>query len=172
MFINQLVSYLLLFFSFLVLYILADLISFLKIQRLQLAGSSSTVFAVNLILYYSVTFAVKEDIIMFSVTLIFSASGLRHELILCSLEEGCGCTQASFWATPVNWKWTLIFAILGRDLDQIFGQIVYLKEKTCLGHIPIKLFLRDIGGGGGWYSIYPWVREMRPSPTYVYPDPV
>ena len=37
-------------FSFLVLYILADLISFLEIQRLQLAGSSSTVFAVNLIL--------------------------------------------------------------------------------------------------------------------------
>ena len=34
------------------LYILADLISFLEIQRLQLAGSSSTVFAVNLILYY------------------------------------------------------------------------------------------------------------------------
>ena len=33
-------------------YILADLISFLEIQRLQLAGSSSTVFAVNLILYY------------------------------------------------------------------------------------------------------------------------
>ena len=30
---------------------LADLISFLVIQRLQLAGSSSTVFAVNLILY-------------------------------------------------------------------------------------------------------------------------
>ena len=37
-------------FSFLVLYILADLISFLEIQRLQLTGSSSTVFAVNLIL--------------------------------------------------------------------------------------------------------------------------
>ena len=37
-------------FSFLVLYILADLISFLEIQSLQLAGSSSTVFAVNLIL--------------------------------------------------------------------------------------------------------------------------
>ena len=36
-----------------VLYILADLISFLEIQRLQLAGSSSTVFAVNLILYYA-----------------------------------------------------------------------------------------------------------------------
>ena len=34
----------------LVLYILADLISSLEIQRLQLAGSSSTVFAVNLIL--------------------------------------------------------------------------------------------------------------------------
>ena len=33
-------------------YILADLISFLEIQRLQLAGSSSTVFAVNLILYH------------------------------------------------------------------------------------------------------------------------
>ena len=32
-----------------VLYILADLISFLEIQRLQLAGSSSTVFAANLI---------------------------------------------------------------------------------------------------------------------------
>jgi len=32
----------------LVLYILADLISFLEIQRLQLAGSSSTVFAANL----------------------------------------------------------------------------------------------------------------------------
>ena len=31
-------------------YILADLISFLEIQRLQLAGSSSTVFAANLIL--------------------------------------------------------------------------------------------------------------------------
>ena len=31
------------------LYILADLISFLEIQRLQLAGSSSTVFAANLI---------------------------------------------------------------------------------------------------------------------------
>ena len=31
----------------LVLYILADLISFLEIKRLQLAGSSSTVFAVN-----------------------------------------------------------------------------------------------------------------------------
>ena len=38
----------------LVLYILADLISFLEIQRLQLAGSSSTVFAVNLILCYIV----------------------------------------------------------------------------------------------------------------------
>ena len=36
----------------LVLYILADLISSLEIQRFQLAGSSSTVFAVNLILYY------------------------------------------------------------------------------------------------------------------------
>ena len=36
-------------FLFLVLYILADLISFLEIQRLQLAGSSSTVFAANLI---------------------------------------------------------------------------------------------------------------------------
>ena len=34
----------------LVLSILADLISSLEIQRLQLAGSSSTVFAVNLIL--------------------------------------------------------------------------------------------------------------------------
>ena len=34
-----------------VLYILADLISFLEIQRLQLVGSSSTVFAANLILY-------------------------------------------------------------------------------------------------------------------------
>ena len=38
-------------YEYLVLYILADLISFLEIQRLQLAGSSSTVFAVNLILY-------------------------------------------------------------------------------------------------------------------------
>ena len=37
--------------TFLFLYILADLISFLEIQRLQLTGSSSTVFAVNLILY-------------------------------------------------------------------------------------------------------------------------
>ena len=37
----------------LVLYILADLISFLEIKRLQLAGSSSTVFAVNLILLLS-----------------------------------------------------------------------------------------------------------------------
>ena len=34
-----------------VLYILADLISFLEIQRLQLARSSSTVFAVNLNVY-------------------------------------------------------------------------------------------------------------------------
>ena len=33
----------------LVLYILADLISSLEIKRLQLAGSSSTVFAINLI---------------------------------------------------------------------------------------------------------------------------
>ena len=40
----------------LVLYILADLISSLEIQRLQLAGSSSTVFAVNLILYTRWTF--------------------------------------------------------------------------------------------------------------------
>ena len=32
-----------------VLYILADLICFLEIQRSQIAGSSSTVFAVNLI---------------------------------------------------------------------------------------------------------------------------
>ena len=39
-------------FSLLFLYILADLISFLEIQRLQLAGSSSTVFAVNLILTF------------------------------------------------------------------------------------------------------------------------
>ena len=39
-------------FSFLFLYILADLISFLEIQRLQPAGSSSTVFAVNLILNF------------------------------------------------------------------------------------------------------------------------
>ena len=31
---------------------LADLIPFLEIQRLQLAGSSSTVFAANLILYF------------------------------------------------------------------------------------------------------------------------
>ena len=37
----------------LVLYILADLISFLEIKRLQLAGSSSTVFAVNLILFFT-----------------------------------------------------------------------------------------------------------------------
>ena len=37
-------------FLFLVLYTLANLISFLEIQRLQLAGSSSTVFAANLIL--------------------------------------------------------------------------------------------------------------------------
>ena len=37
----------------LVLYILADLISFLEIKRLQLAGSSSTVFAVTLILLLS-----------------------------------------------------------------------------------------------------------------------
>ena len=37
------------FYSHLVLYILADLISFLEIQRSQIAGSSSTVFAVNLI---------------------------------------------------------------------------------------------------------------------------
>ena len=37
-------------FSFLVLYILADLTSFLEIQRLQLAAFSSTVFAVNLFL--------------------------------------------------------------------------------------------------------------------------
>ena len=35
-------------FSFLFLYILVDLISFLEIQRLHLAGFSSTVFAVNL----------------------------------------------------------------------------------------------------------------------------
>ena len=40
-------------FLFLVLYILADLISFLEIQRLQLAGSSSTVFAANLIFLVS-----------------------------------------------------------------------------------------------------------------------
>ena len=39
-------------FSFLFLYILADLISFLEIQRLQPAGSSSTVFAVNLTLLH------------------------------------------------------------------------------------------------------------------------
>ena len=40
-------------------YILADLISFLEIQRLQLAGSSSTVFAANLILYiYFVSFLI------------------------------------------------------------------------------------------------------------------
>ena len=39
-----------LYFSFLILYIMADMISFLEIQRLQLAGSSSTVFAVYLIL--------------------------------------------------------------------------------------------------------------------------
>ena len=32
-------------------YILADLISFVEIQRLQLAGSSSTVFAANSILF-------------------------------------------------------------------------------------------------------------------------
>ena len=38
-------------FSSLALYIWADLISSLEIQRLQLAGSSSTVFAVNLILF-------------------------------------------------------------------------------------------------------------------------
>jgi len=38
-------------FSFVVLYILADLISFLEIQRLPLAGSSSTVFVANLIPY-------------------------------------------------------------------------------------------------------------------------
>ena len=37
---------------FLVRYILADLISFLGIERLQLAGSSSTVFAANLIQKY------------------------------------------------------------------------------------------------------------------------
>ena len=37
----------------LVLYILADLISFLEIKRLQLAGSSSTVFAIYLILLLS-----------------------------------------------------------------------------------------------------------------------
>ena len=37
----------------LVLYILADLISSLEIKRLQLAGSSSTVFAINLILLLS-----------------------------------------------------------------------------------------------------------------------
>ena len=37
----------------LVLYILADLISFLEIKRLQLAGSSYTVFAVTLILLLS-----------------------------------------------------------------------------------------------------------------------
>ena len=39
----------------LVLYILADLISFLEIEikRLQLAGSSCTVFAINLILLLS-----------------------------------------------------------------------------------------------------------------------
>ena len=37
----------------LVLYILADLISFLEIKRLQPAGSSSTVFAVTLILLLS-----------------------------------------------------------------------------------------------------------------------
>ena len=40
-------------FSFLGLYILADQISFLEIQNLQLAGSSSMVFPVNLTLYYS-----------------------------------------------------------------------------------------------------------------------
>ena len=47
------------------LYILADLISFLEIQRLQLAGSSSTVFAVNLILFFffftSDQFVKKQD---------------------------------------------------------------------------------------------------------------
>ena len=37
----------------LVLYVLADLISFLEIKRLQLAGSSCTVFAINLILLLS-----------------------------------------------------------------------------------------------------------------------
>ena len=38
----------------LVLYILTDLISSLEIQRLQLAASSSTVFAVNLIEQYGI----------------------------------------------------------------------------------------------------------------------
>ena len=38
-------------FSFSSDFILADLISFLEIQRSLLTGSSSTVFAVNLILY-------------------------------------------------------------------------------------------------------------------------
>ena len=41
-----------------VLYTLvADLISFLEIQRLQLAGSSSTVFAANLTFFISPAFA-------------------------------------------------------------------------------------------------------------------
>ena len=51
-------------FLFLVLYILADLISFLEIQRLQLAGSSSTVFAANLIVYRSPDFHRLEAILM------------------------------------------------------------------------------------------------------------
>ena len=36
-------------------------ISFLEIQRLQLAGSSSTAFAVNLILYIVLTESSKTD---------------------------------------------------------------------------------------------------------------
>ena len=54
-------------FSFLVLYILADLISSLEIQRLQLAGSSSTVFAVNLILNYLTVLVYTKTIIHLSV---------------------------------------------------------------------------------------------------------
>ena len=47
-----------------VLYILTDLISFLEIQRLQLAGSSSTVFAVNLILFYSLVPSLAEYVLL------------------------------------------------------------------------------------------------------------
>ena len=50
-----------------VLYILADLISFLEIQRLQLAGSSSTVFAANLILYNWITFTFHSFVMFYNI---------------------------------------------------------------------------------------------------------
>ena len=114
-------------FSFSVLYILADQISFLETQSLQLAGFSSTVFTVNLILNYRTLTQIRGSVLVARTqkfiilqnqlditkavfSLNFSSAGkgplltgkaknMRH---WCALQALLACMKAFIFEHPVN----------------------------------------------------------------------